>query len=136
MAEPEAAASAAAAAVAGGECDLPIEEVDALLASFSSDPTTAAFAARPETEAGTSREGLVEIERFLMGDMVEAAVDGAAVGVNELLDAILVGDGESDVVPDPAGGRSVGGASTGEDDKGMVGVDSDHDPSCKKKMRY
>ncbi|KAK3156255.1 hypothetical protein QOZ80_2AG0104820 [Eleusine coracana subsp. coracana] len=122
MAAPEAAATASV--VGGGEHDLPIEEVDALLASFSPSP---------ETEAGTSREGLVEIERFLMDDMDEAAVDGTAVEVDAFLDAILVGHGESNGVPDPAGGGSVGGASAGEDEE-VVGVDDD-DLDSKKKMR-
>ncbi|TVU32911.1 hypothetical protein EJB05_24676, partial [Eragrostis curvula] len=117
----------------GGEHDLPTEEVDALLASFSGDPAAAIFVPPAETEAMTSRERLGEIERFLMDGMDEAAVDETEVGDDEFLDAILVGDGESDGVPNPTGGGSVG-ASAREDEEG-VGVDADDDPDSKKKMR-
>jgi hypothetical protein len=131
MAAPEAAA---ASVVGGREQDLSNEEVDALLASFSGDPATAAFAPPSETEAGTSPSpvGLEEIERFLMD---ETEVDATGAGVDEFLDAILVADGESDGLPYPTGGGSVGGASAREDEE-VLGVDGDDDPNSKKRMRY
>jgi hypothetical protein len=133
MAAPE---TAAASVFGGGEQDLPNEEVDTLLASFSGDPAAAAFVPPSETEAGTSPSpvGLEEIERFLMD---ETEMDATGAEVDEFLDAILVADGESDGLPYPTGGGggSVGGASAGEDEE-VVGVDGDDDPNSKKKMRY
>jgi len=82
-------AMAAAGVGGGGDHDLPIEEVDAVLASFCGDPA-AVFAPlpAPEAEAGASREllaageGLGEVEKFLMEDYEdEAGVDADADGV-------------------------------------------------------
>uniref|UniRef100_A0A0A9F493 Uncharacterized protein n=1 Tax=Arundo donax TaxID=35708 RepID=A0A0A9F493_ARUDO len=117
----------AAAGVGVGDHDLPIEEVDAVLASFSGE-AAAVFAPlpapgpAPEAEVGASREpvpageslrvGLGEVERFLMEDDVdEAAVDR----VDEFLDGVLVGDGEDDGSPVNTGERSADGASAGEE---------------------
>ncbi|CAN6271778.1 unnamed protein product [Urochloa humidicola] len=133
---------AAAGVGGGGEFDLPLEEVDVVLASFSGDPA-AVFAPlpAPEAEAGASREllvaaegvrqGLGEVEKFLMEDYEdEAAVDG----VDEFLDGILVGEGEDDGSPKSTRERSADGASAGEDEE-VVGADGAGDPDGKKKMR-
>ncbi|XP_062223825.1 bZIP transcription factor 50-like [Phragmites australis] len=124
-----ASAPAAAGVGGGGDRDLPLEEVNALLASFSSDPPLPA----PVVEAGTtSREQVApgeslgvrmgDVERFLMEDDAdEAPVDG--VGVDEFLDGILAGEDDRS----PLGGTSMDGEA--------VGVDADDDPNSKKKRR-
>ncbi|CAN6237419.1 unnamed protein product [Urochloa humidicola] len=132
---------AAAGVGGGGDYDLPLEEVDAVLASFSGDPA-AVFAPQPapEAEAGASRElvtageglreGLGEVEKFLMEDYEdEAAVDG----VDEFLEGVLVGDGDDDGSPKSTGQRSADGASAGEDEVVVLGADGGNDPDGKKK---
>ncbi|KAL6628997.1 hypothetical protein ACP70R_028762 [Stipagrostis hirtigluma subsp. patula] len=131
---------AAAAGVGGGDHDLPIEEVGALLASFSGDPA-ASFPPMPEAEAGTTSrepvgggecpvEGLGEIEKFLMEGEGEAALEA---GVDGFLDGILVGEGDGS--PTPMGGRSMDGVSAGEREE-VMGVDGNDDgPDIKKKRR-
>ena len=134
---------AAAGVGGGGDYDLPIEEVDAVLASFCGDPA-AVFAPlpAPEAEAGASREllvageglreGLGEVEKFLMEDYEgEAWVDG----VDEFLGGVLVGDGEDDGSPESTGERSADGASAREYEE-VVGANGGDDPDSKKKMRY
>lgn len=134
---------AAAGFRGGGEYDLPLEEVDAVLASFSGDPA-AVFAPlpAPEAVAGASREllapgeglreGLGEVEKFLMEDYEnEAGVDG----VDEFLNGVFVGDGEDDGSPKTTGERSADGASAGEDEE-VAGADGGDDPDGKKKRRY
>ncbi|CAN6237420.1 unnamed protein product [Urochloa humidicola] len=134
---------AAAGVGGGGDYDLPLEEVDAVLASFSGDPA-AVFAPQPapEAEAGASRElvtageglreGLGEVEKFLMEDYEdEAAVDG----VDEFLEGVLVGDGDDDGSPKSTGQRSADGASAGEDEVVVLGADGGNDPDGKKKRR-
>ena len=132
---------AAAGVGGGGDYDLPLEEVDAVLASFSGDPA-AEFAPlpAPEAEAGASREllavgeGLGEVEKFLMEDYEdEAGVD--ADGVDEFLGGVLVGDGEDDGSPKSTGERSADGASAREYEE-VVGANGGDDPDSKKKMRY
>ncbi|OEL17659.1 hypothetical protein BAE44_0021317 [Dichanthelium oligosanthes] len=131
---------AAAGVGGGGDCDLPLEEVDAVLASFSGDPA-AVLAPLPEPEAEASREllafgeglreGLGQVEKFLMEDYEDwAAVDG----VDEFLDGVLVGDGEDDGSPKSTGERSADGASAGEVEE-VVGADGGDDPDSKKKKR-
>ncbi|PAN04487.1 hypothetical protein PAHAL_1G071000 [Panicum hallii] len=137
---------AAAGVWGGGEYDLPLEEVDAVLASFSGDPA-AVFAPllAPDAEAGASREllaageghreGLGEIEKFLMEDYEdEAAMD--ADGVDEFLDGVLVGDGEDDGSPKSTGERSADGAgASAGDDEEVLGADGGDDLDSKKKKR-
>lgn len=119
---------AAAGAAAGGDHDLPLEDVDALLASFSGDPAVFVPPPEPVIPVESPREGLWEIERFLMEDVDEAAV---ADGADEFLDAVLAGDEEGS----PVGGGSTDGASEKEDEEAVgVGVDGD-DPNSKKKRR-
>ncbi|CAL5023464.1 unnamed protein product [Urochloa decumbens] len=134
---------AAAGVGGGGDYDLPLDEVDAVLASFSGDPA-AVFAPLPAPEAGAGasrelvaageglREGLGEVEKFLMEDYGdEAAVDG----IDEFLDGILVGDGEDDGSPKSTGERSADGVSAGEDEEAVVGADGGDDPDGQKKKR-
>ncbi|KAL5212428.1 hypothetical protein ABZP36_023275 [Zizania latifolia] len=124
---------AAAGGGGGGDHDLdpPLEEVDALLASFSGDAAAVDPVLVPVPEAGavaergvpvdpgaiSGEEGLWQIERFLMDDAeVEAAtVDGA----DEFLDAVLAGDQEGS----GAGGGSMDEASAREDGE-VAGVDA------------
>ncbi|KAG8070131.1 hypothetical protein GUJ93_ZPchr0006g45005 [Zizania palustris] len=127
---------AAAAGGGGGgdyDLDLPLEEVGALLASFSGDAAAVAPVPVPVPEAGagagadrgvpvdpggvSGEEGLWQIERFLMDDVeVEAAaVDGA----DEFVDAVLAGDQEGS----GAGGGSMDEASAREDGE-VAGVDA------------
>nr|CAB3445945.1 unnamed protein product [Digitaria exilis] len=131
---------AAAGVGGGGDYDLPLEEVDAVLASFFGDPA-AALAPLPAPEAEASpevlvageglREGLGKVEKFLMEDREgEVAVDG----VDEFLDGVLVGDGEDDGSPKSTGDRSADGASAGEDEE-VAGADGGDDPDSKKKRR-
>lgn len=135
-------AMAAAGGGGGGDYDLPLEEVDAVLASFSGDPA-AVFAPLPAPEAvvGASREvlvpveglreGLGEVEKFLMEDYEnEAGVDG----VDEFLNGVFVGDSDDDGSPKSTGERSADGASAGEDE--VAGADGGDDPDGKKKRRY
>ncbi|RLN07652.1 hypothetical protein C2845_PM11G02220 [Panicum miliaceum] len=135
---------AAAGVGGGGEYDLPLEEVAAVLASFSGDPA-AVFAPlpAPEAEAGASREllaageglreGLGEVEKFLMEDYEDEAARDAD-GVEEFLDGVLVGDGEDDGSPKSTGERSAdgAGASAGGDEE-VLGADGGDDPDSKKK---
>ena len=134
----------AAAGIGGGrDHDLPLEEVDAVLASFSGDPA-AAFAPLPAPDAAASRElvvagespleGLGDVENFLMQE--EDYEDEAPLdGVDEFLDGILVEDGEGEGSPKPTGEKSADRARAGEDEV-VVGVDCGDDPNSKKKMRY
>ncbi|KAJ1278323.1 hypothetical protein BS78_04G071700 [Paspalum vaginatum] len=132
-------AAATAGVGGGGDHDLPLEEVDAVLASFTGDPASV-FGPLPAPGAGASlelvvageslREGLGEVEKFLMKDYEdEAALDG----VDEFLDGVLVGDGEDDGSPKSTGERSADVAFPGEDE--VVGVDCGDDPDSKKKRR-
>nr|CAB3449193.1 unnamed protein product [Digitaria exilis] len=129
---------AAAGVGGGGDYDLPLEEVDAVLASFFGDPA-AVLAPLPAPEAEASPEllaageGLREgLGKFLMEDREgEVAVDG----VDEFLDGVLVGDGEYDGSPKSTGDRSADGASAGEDEE-VAGADGGDDPDSKKKRRY
>lgn len=126
----------------GGDHDLPLEEVDAVLASFSGDPA-AVFAPLPAPEAAASsrepvvsgenlREGLGDVEKFLMQDYEdEAPLDG----VDEFLDGILVEDGEGEGSPNRTGEKSADRAWVGEDEV-VVAVDCGDDPNSKKKRRY
>jgi hypothetical protein len=134
----------AAAGIGGGkDHDLPLEEVDAVLASFSGDPATVfpplpapeAAASREPVVAGESlREGLGDVEKFIMQDYEDEALDG----VDEFLDGILVGDGEGEGEgsPKPTGEKSADRACAGEDEVVVVGVDCGDDPNSKKKRRY
>ena len=134
---------AAAGIGGGGDHDLPLEEVDAVLASFSGDPA-AAFAPLPAPDAAASRElvvagespleGLGDVENFLMQE--EDYEDEAPLdGVDEFLDGILVEDGEGEGSPKPTGEKSADRARAGEDEV-AVGVDCGDDPNSKKKWRY
>lgn len=137
---------AAAGIGGGGEHDLPLEEVDAVLASFSGDPAAAVFAPLPAPKAAAAsrelagsgeslREGLGDVEEFLMRDYEdEAPLDG----VDEFLDGILVEDGEGEgeeSPPKPTGEKNADMACAGEDEV-VAGVDCDDDPNSKKKWRY
>jgi len=135
-------AAAGIGAGGGEDHDLPLEEVDAVLASFSGDPA-AAFAPLPAPEAAASREpvvvageslreGLGDVEKFLMQDYEdEAPLDG----VDEFLNGILVGDSEGEGSPKLTGEKSADRACAGEDEV-VVGVDCGDDSNSQKKWRY
>ncbi|KAF0931452.1 hypothetical protein E2562_004576 [Oryza meyeriana var. granulata] len=151
-------ADAAVAGDAGFFADL---DLDALLASFSSadsgvsglfapsPPVDAAAAGSPESVSSRrlspTREGkLLEIERFLMEEGVDADADAEAegVGVEDFFDALLVDGGEDE----EEGKGSEAGRSTDADsgkenevatpnaEREEVEVDGD-DPISKKKRR-